>query len=128
VSVVSWRVPEPSVRAIQRFVCPPVSDTKTTSRSSGLTDGTCTCPVCLVTRTAPTVFSAVRADRNLPDVGSAGGAAGDQLARCVYVGLDIRLISEGQLAVAAAVEPDAAQVEDRRVQQRAVAFGAVDEA
>ena len=29
-------------RAIQRFVCPPVSDTKTTSRSSGLTDGTCT--------------------------------------------------------------------------------------
>ena len=42
VSKVIGRVADPSVRAIHRFECPPVSDTNTTSRSSGLADGTWT--------------------------------------------------------------------------------------
>ena len=47
----------PSVRITHRFACPPLSERYTSSEPSGLTDGVCTCPVCLVTRVIARVFS-----------------------------------------------------------------------
>src|SRR5215213_5256612 len=62
---VSCRLPVPAVRATHRFPKPPLSDRYANSLPSGLTDGVCTWPVCLVIWTALLVFSA-----GLPSTGN----------------------------------------------------------
>ena len=56
--VICLAAPLPSVLVTHRLPCPPLSDRYTTSVPSGLTEGTCTCPLCRVTRIALIVFSA----------------------------------------------------------------------
>ncbi len=51
-SNVIWRRPVASVRITHRLPCPPLSERKTSSAPSRLTDGVCARPVCRVTRTA----------------------------------------------------------------------------